>query len=197
MKRITIILMLGTLMCGGCSLVNWDMNHQESTRKGPGAQAHGKLARVEYKADGSVVAEADKFVDQNGNEHPAEVEVRKDVNTYINAWTSDFDIFRMGSQKEMEVNTSINKTGEVNATSKQEPHGLTGLEWILVIAGVVVGPLLLGSVATAVGFPAIGSVLTTISPLSWGGKLLSSLTSTKTVAVAETEAETKETKNAD
>lgn len=193
MKRITVIAMVGVLMSSGCSIFNWDMNHQESVRKGPGAQAKGAAAYVEYGADGKIVAKADKFIDQDGKEYPAEAEVRKDVNTSSKAWASDFDLLRFGSQKELNIDSSINQKGEVNITSDQEPHGFTMTEWLLIGAAVVFGPLLLGGIATAIGFPAIGSILTLVSPITWLSKLkalvptTSSETPAETPAVQETE----------
>jgi hypothetical protein len=195
MKRITIIALVGLLALSGCSMFNWDMNHQESIRKGPGAQAKGAAAYVEYGPDGKIVAKADKFVDQDGKEYPAEAEVRKDVNSSSKSWASDFDLLRFGSQKELKVEANINKKGEINTTTDQEPHGLTLLEWLLIGAAVIIGPVLLGGIATAVGFPAIGAILTMISPISWLGKL-GNLIPKKTEPAVEETPETEENENA-
>lgn len=191
MKRITVIAMIGLLTLSGCSVFNWDATSNVVTRLGPGAQAKGKSAKVEYRADGTVVAEADTFTDGD-REYPGEVEVRKDVNVNTKTWSSDYDFVRMGSQKDIKTEMSVNSEGEVNTGASQEPHGLTMLEWLLVGAAVIIGPMLLGGIATAVGFPAIGSVLTLISPISWLGKLKGLIPTTTTTETIET----KETENA-
>lgn len=169
MKKLTILLVLLSL-CSGCSVFNWDMNHQESFRKEPGAWAKGAQAKVEYEGD-KIVASAGKYTDGHGKEYPGEAEVRKGVNSGNKAWGSDFDLWRIGSQKEIKVDTSINDKGETNTATAQEPHGYTLTEWIIIIVAIVVGPLVLGGIATAIGFPAIGNVLMMLSPIKWLGAL--------------------------